>query len=104
MRNRDGTARCFGMSAGAVGVGVVDAVAAANRLVLSVVTAWAGRQVIGRSDTQLVATVRALVGAGGRVAAARNGICHHGPPQGLPVIYPANLELTPTGLPVARHA
>src|SRR5690349_14643667 len=49
-------------------IGVLRRVAAAQRLVLAVVTGRAGRQVLRRADFQLVAAVRALVGAGRDVA------------------------------------
>jgi hypothetical protein len=68
-------ARVF-TSASAVGVRVVDAVAAADGGVLAVLAARARREVVRRGDFQLVATVGALVGAGGDVAAGRDGVRH----------------------------
>src|SRR5690348_1502899 len=60
----------------AVGVRVVDGVAAGDRLPRAVLAARAGRQALDRADLDLVAAVGALVGAGGDVAAGRDWIGH----------------------------
>src|SRR4051812_7826765 len=64
------------VSAAALGVGILGAVAAAERVPLAVVAAWARRQVLGRADLQLVAAVGALVGAGRDVAAGWDWFRH----------------------------
>src|SRR3954454_17677110 len=61
-----------------VGVRIVRGVPARDRAPLPVVARRARREVLGGADLQLIAAVRALVRAGGDVAAGGNRICHGG--------------------------
>src|SRR3954470_12505606 len=60
----------------AVGVRVAGGVAACDGLPLAVAALGAGREMLRRSDVDLVTAVGALVCAGGDFAAGGNGICH----------------------------
>src|SRR4051795_1497218 len=60
----------------AAGVGIVDAVAAGDRVPLAVATAGARRHMARGLDVEVIAAVRAAVGAGRDVAACGDGISH----------------------------
>src|SRR3954468_14311557 len=91
MRERD--AESGPPSLGPAGVGVVGRVAAALRAPAAVVALRAWRQVLRRADVELVAAVRAGVGAGAGVAAGGDGFGHQLvlllSPFCVPVSYPA---------------
>ena len=79
----------------AIGVGVVDRVAAAQGLVAAVLATRAGRQALSRADLELVAAVGALVGAGRDSLPAGTGLAMVAPFEWTPQPYPAAVSLSP---------